>query len=91
MYSSTHLCIMFCVDEVSIFVYFNDISDNNARPTIVLKKLVENNGDVELVNVSSYLNNEKLYKSIPHMISDSENSLAIINKYYFALASITSY
>ena len=78
-------------DEVSIFVYFNDISDNNAKPILILKKLILNNGEIELVNLSSFINKEKLYNSLPYMISDSENSLAIINKYYFALSSITSY
>jgi len=57
-----------------------------------LKKLnLKEDGSVELENASSYINKEKIYNSLPYIISDSENSLAAINEYYFALASVTSY
>ena len=78
-------------DEVTIFVYFNDISEKNSRPVFILKKLVINNGDIDLVNFSSYIDKEKIYYSLPYFISDSENSISIMNVHSFALASITYY
>ena len=78
-------------EEITIFVYFNDISDNSAKPLIILKNLITKNGEVELVDLSEFISKEKIYNSLPYFISDSENALAIINEYYFALASITSY
>ena len=78
-------------EEIGIFVYFNDISDNNAKPIFILKKLNINNNVVNLEDISSYLSAEKLYTSLPYKISDTENSLTIINDHYFALASLTLY
>ena len=78
-------------DEIGIFVYFNDITDNNAKPIFILKKLVVNNDDVSLEDISSYLSSETLYNTLPYFISEIDNSLVIINDHYFALASITSY
>ena len=78
-------------EEIGVFVYFNDISDNNAKPIFILKKLTVTNGVVNLENVSSFLPADKLYNTLPYIISDSENSLTMINEYYFALVSITSY
>ena len=80
--------------EISIFIYFNDISDKYAKPKILLKRLIlKNYNNMELVDLSSYLSNEqiRIYDNIPYFISDSENSLSIINENYFALASLTSY
>ena len=81
--------------EISIFIYFNDISDNYAKPIILLKRLIAKNynNDMELVDLSAYLSNEqiRIYNNIPYFISDSENSLTMINENYFALASLTSY
>jgi hypothetical protein len=76
-------------NEISVFIYFTDISDNNARPLLVLKKLVVNNGEYNLENVTSYLTKDIVMKNIPYKMSDTENSLAIFNEYYFALSSFT--
>ena len=76
-------------DEISVFIYFTDISENNARPLLVLKKLIVNNGEYNLENVTSYLIKDIAMKNIPYKISDTENSLAIFNDYYFALSSFT--
>ena len=48
-----------------------------------------NNGEYNLENVSSYLTKDIVMKNIPYKMSDTENSLAIFNAYYFALASFT--
>ena len=96
-------------DEIGIFVYYNDISVNGAKPNIIIKKLeIEKNGNItlkrleenkninnivklELIDVSTFYGKETLFNSIPYILSDSENSLAKINDYYFALATMTYY
>ena len=45
-------------DEIGIFVYYNDISENNAKPNIILKKLeTGKNGDVNLKRLEENNNN----------------------------------
>ena len=78
-------------EETGIFVYFNDISDYNAKPIFILKKLTFSNGIRNLENMSPSFSSNTLYNTLPYYISDSENSLAIINDHFFALASITAY
>jgi len=75
--------------EISIFIYYTDISDNNAKPILVLKQLTKTNGEIVLNNINSFLTKDIVWKNIPYTFSDSENSLAIFNEYYFALASLT--
>ena len=72
-------------DEIGIFIYFNDISENNAKPILVLKNIKNE----EIVNLNEYIIKDTVFKNIPYTFSDVENSLAIFNDYYFALASIT--
>ena len=74
--------IVWLKDEVSIFIYFTDTSDNNARPILVLKKIVVTNGEYNLESVTSYLTRDIVMKNIPYKMSDTENSLAIFNAYY---------
>ena len=83
--------IMWIKEELSVIVYYKDTSDNNAKPLLNLKKLVVNENSTELIDASPHIGKEKLYNSLPYILSDSENSLALINEYYFALATITSY
>ena len=78
-------------EEVTAFVYYNDISDHNAKPIVIFKNLEIKNGKVNLINLSKYLDKEQLYTILPYIVSDSENSFAKINEYYYALATITSY
>ena len=78
-------------EDVSIFVYYNDVSDHNAKPIVLMKKIQNKNGKVELINASDYLKKTILFNTLPYIVSDSENSLARINEYYFALATVTSY
>ena len=78
-------------DDLSVFVYYNDISEHNSKPIVLFKKLEKNNGIIELIDASTYLSNVILYKALPYIVSESENSLAKINDYYIALATITSY
>ena len=82
---------LWLTEDISIFVYYNDISAHNAKPKVLVKNLKKINGKIELVDASIYLDNIILYKTLPYIVSDSENSLAKINEYYFALATITSY
>ena len=42
-------------EDVSIFVYYNDVSDHNAKPIVLMKKIQNKNGKVELINASDYL------------------------------------
>ena len=78
-------------EDVSIFAYYTDISDRNAKPILLIKKLEKKNGTMKLINASTYLDKIILCNTLPYIVSDSENSLAKINDYYFALATITSY
>ena len=90
-YYTYHECI-WLKEEVGIFIYYTDISDKNAKPFVTIKKLQKkNNDEIELINVSKFYDKEMLYNTLPYIVSDSENSLAKINDYYFALATITSY
>ena len=76
-------------DEISIFIYFTSTSEKKAKPILVLKKLIVSNGQVYLDKLNSYLIKDIVFENIPYTFSDTENSLAIFNDYYFALASIT--
>ena len=53
--------------------------------------MTKKNGTMKLINASTYLDKIILCNTLPYIVSDSENSLAKINDYYFALATITSY
>ena len=74
-------------DEISVFIYFIDTSENKAKPILLLKKLNEINGQINFLN--SYIKIETVFENTPYTFSDIENSLAIFNDYYFSLASIT--
>ena len=73
--------------DISIFIFFNDISNNKARPIIYFRKYQNNN----IQNLNTYLNREILYKDNSYIFSDTEHSLTSINDHYFALASLTTY
>ena len=84
-------------DEVSVFIYYNDIPENNARPILVLKTLqVTVNSrtkqviSISLNNLNSYLTKDTVFVPFSnYRFSDTENSLAIFNDYYFGLSSFT--
>ena len=46
--------------ELAIFVYYNDISDNNARPVFMIKELVTRDSTVELIDRSTFISKEKI-------------------------------
>ena len=75
-------------DEISIFAYFNDTSENNAKPILVLKKLTVKNGQATLNNLNTYLKRDIFFKNMDYQFSDTENSLEIFNSYYFGISSI---
>ena len=77
-------------DEVGIFIYFTDTSDNNAKPILVLKKLIASSKSVSLVNLNNYLKRDIVFGNVRFIFSDTENSLAIFNSYYFGLSSFTN-
>ena len=65
-------------DDLTAFVYYNDISAHNSKPKVLFKKLEKKNGQIELIDASTYLSNVILYKTLPYIVSESENSLAKI-------------
>ena len=73
--------------EISIFIYYTDISNNHAKPVILLKALDSNN---DLVNVND-IEKGVMFKDMNYYFSDTENSFSIINDHYFVLATITIY
>ena len=78
-------------EDVSIFVYYNDISYNNAKPIVLIKKINVSNGKIELINAFNYLDKIILFSTLPYIVSDIENSISKINENKFALATVTSY
>ena len=73
-------------NEISIFIYYKDISNNNAKPIASFKNL-NNNNLVDLTNLGKMT----LFKNINYYLSDSENSFSILNDHYFVLATLTIY
>ena len=82
-----HECV-FLKDEISIFVYYNDIEANNAKPIMVLKRLTVRSNTVTLSNLNSYLTRDIVFKNMELQFSPTENSLAIFNSYYFGVTSL---
>ena len=78
-------------DEISIFVYYTDTSENNAKPILVLKKLTVNalRKTINLSNLNTFLTRDVVYGKMNYKFSDIENSLGIFNSYYFCLVSLT--
>jgi hypothetical protein len=75
-------------DEISIFVYYNDAMVNNAKPIMVLKRLTVRSSTVTLSNLNSYLTRDIVFKNMQLQFSETENSLAIFNSYYFGVTSL---
>ena len=75
-------------DEISIFVYYNDTKENGAKPIMVLKKLTVKSSQVTLSNLNNYLIRDTFFKNMQYQFSDTENSLAIFNAYYFGITSL---
>ena len=78
----------FLKNEVSMFLYFTDISNNKARPIVQFKNL-ENNNLVGLNSITRHVLFADLDNS--YIISDTENSFTILNDYYYVLVSLTVY
>ena len=77
-------------DEISIFIYYTDTSENNAKPILVLKNLSVSTSKVAtLKDLNSYLKKDTVFGNVQYTFSDIENSLAIFNEYYFGLSSLT--
>ena len=74
--------------EISIFVYYNNTKENNAKPILVLKQLTVNSGTATLNNLNNYLIRDTVFKDMVYKFSDTENSLAIFNEYYFGIVSL---
>ena len=75
-------------EEVSIFIYYTDTSENNAKPVMILRQLSVST-TITLNQLNTYLTRDIVSKILPYTFSDKENSLAIFNDYYFALSSFT--
>ena len=76
-------------EEISVFIYYTDIGENNAKPIMVLKTLSVRSNVAILSNLNSYLTRDILFENMSYKFSDKDNSLAIINSYYYGLTSIT--
>ena len=74
-------------NEISIFLYFTDISNNHAKPVVLLKNLDSNNN---LINVNS-IAKSNVFQKMDYYFSDTDHSFSIINEHYFVFASITIY
>ena len=77
-------------DEISIFVYYTDIGEKGAKPIMVLKQLSVKSSLVTLSNLNTYLSRDVLFPSLSYQFSDTENSLAIFNSYYYGISSLTT-
>ena len=76
-------------DEISIFVYYSDITENGAKPILVLTKLTVKSNKATLSSINDYLKRDILFNSIDHQFSDTETSLAIFNEYYFGITALS--
>ena len=74
--------------EISIFIYFVDTAENKAKPIMVLKELAVTTRATTLNNLNSYLKRDVVYGALDYSFSDTDNSLAIFNEYYYGLASL---
>lgn len=77
-------------NEISIFVYFTDISNNKAKPIVTIRKLESNN----LLYLTDQITQFTLFTNesfISYYFSDTENSFTNLNDHYFALATLTTY
>ena len=80
--------IVWLKEEITIFIYYINTSENNAKPIMVLRKLSVSTS-VSLNKINNYLTRDILFGNVPYTFSDKENSLAIFNDYYFGLSSFT--
>ena len=80
--------VVWLKNEISIFIYYNDIAENNAKPIMVLKKLTVSNSEPTLADLNNYLKRDTILGNTNYKFSDIENSLAIFNEYYFGLTSV---
>ena len=76
-------------EEITIFIYYVDTTENDAKPIMVLKKLTIVRKVPTLSNLNSYLTRDTVFSNLNYRFSDTENALGIFNEYYYGLASIT--
>ena len=82
---------MLLKNEISIFIYFTDISNNKAKPIVSFNKLQNNNNLVsltDLIKKCTLFTNEAFNS---YYFSDTDNSFTVLNDHYSALASFTTY
>ena len=84
---STYHEAIYLTNELSIFIYYNDISNHKAKPIAVLKKLENTN----FLDISNEINKFILFNQFNYYFSDTENSFTFLNEHYFAFASITTF
>ena len=77
--------IIFLTNGESIFLYYNDIPSNGARPIILLKKYIPDN----LYDIPQVLTKEELFTKFNYIYSDTENALTKLTNTYFVLATMT--
>ena len=88
---STYHDAVLLKNEISIFIYFTDISNNKAKPIVSFNKLQNNNNLVsltDLIKKCTLFTNEAFNS---YYFSDTDNSFTVLNDHYSALASFTTY
>ena len=73
------------VNGESIFLYYNDIPSNSARPIIILKKYDSPN----FYDLPKVLNKTELYTKFGYTYSDTENDMVKISDNYFVFVTMT--
>ena len=65
-------------------VMYNDITENGAKPIIILKTFNGNN----LININLLEENYILFSNYSYILSDTDNSMTLISSSFFALATM---
>ena len=79
----------FLKKEISMFIYFIDISNNNAKPIIQVKQLENKSLDNLYFEITRHVLFTDL--NLGYYFSDTENSFTILNDYYYVFVSLTTY
>ena len=77
--------IIYLNNGESLFLYYNDIPSNGARPIIMIKKFIPDN----LYDIPQVLNKTELFTKFNYIFSDTENAMVKLTNAYFVLASMT--
>ena len=77
-------------EDEHMFIYYNDIPENGARPFVVIKKYSYSNKLI-INSVSKLANKVELFTKFDYYFSDSDNSITKTSEGYYILATMTLY